>query len=61
MITKKIFNYNDSAVLIIGRLVELHFSGQIEKKITDNISLNLPIINMFIKSSDYTISKLFIN
>ena len=42
MITKKIFNYNDSAVLIIGRLVELHFSGQIEKKITDNISLNLP-------------------
>ena len=61
MITKKIFNYNDSAVLIIGRLVELHFSDQIEKKITDNISLSLPIINMFIKSSDYTISKLFIN
>jgi hypothetical protein len=59
MFTKKIFNYSDSSIIIISRLVESHFNEQIKKKIIENI--NLSIINKFIKSSDYTINKLFIS
>jgi hypothetical protein len=59
MFTKKIFNYNDSITIIIGRMVESYFNEQIKKKIIDNI--NLSIIIKFVECSKYTISKLFIN
>ena len=59
MFTQKIFNYNDSIMVIIGRLVDSHFKEQIKKKIIDNI--NLHIITKFAKHTNYTISKLFIN
>lgn len=59
MFTKKLFIFNDSIMIIIGRLIESYFSEQIKKKIVNNI--NLAIINKFVKVSDYVIGNLFIN
>lgn len=59
LFTKKIFNYNDSIIKIISRLVESHFNERIKMKIMDNI--NLTIIHKFIKHSNYKLKKLFIN
>lgn len=57
--TKKIFTNTDSITIIISRLVESFFADRIKNNIMDNI--NLPILNKFVKQSNYKIKKLFVN
>lgn len=56
---KKLFNFNDSVIIIIGRLVDAYFKENIKKNIYENI--NLSIIKSFIKDTTYQLQKIFIN
>lgn len=59
MINQKLFNFNDSIIVIISRLVSAHFDKKIKQNITDNITL--AVIQSFVQDSDYKINKLFVN
>jgi hypothetical protein len=57
--SKKTFRSDDSIIIIIGRLVESYFADRVKKKIMDTI--NLSVIQRFVKNSTYTLKKIFVN
>lgn len=59
VITKKIFNYADNIMVIMSKLIGLHFNSNAKKQMSNTI--NLSIVTKFIEDNPYEIKKLFIN
>lgn len=59
MFTKKIFEYDDSIIILISKLLDYHFNEKIKKNVVENVTLIT--IKKFTGDTKYKISKLFIN
>jgi hypothetical protein len=60
MFSKKLFEFSDNIMIIIGRVITGYFNEKIKKNITsDKIDLN--ILNKFVKDTSYNIHRIFVN